>query len=104
MALNDDPEKHRGRPRSLHTDENCVVVEGLIREDQRVKVCGTAKVTGTAKNTVNKIISDLNFHKMSAPWILKMLTEEHESKRMAASLENLCHYQDEGELFMVSIV
>jgi hypothetical protein len=32
-ALNDDPQKHRGRPRTVHTDENCVTVEGLIRED-----------------------------------------------------------------------
>jgi hypothetical protein len=33
-----------------------------------------------------------------------MLTEEHKSKSMAASPENLCHYQDKGELFMESIV
>jgi hypothetical protein len=30
--LNDDPEKQRGRPKTSHTDENCVVVEGLIRK------------------------------------------------------------------------
>jgi hypothetical protein len=24
-------------PRTSHTDENCVIVEGLIREDRRVK-------------------------------------------------------------------
>jgi hypothetical protein len=33
-----------------------------------------------------------------------MLTEEHKSKRMAASLEKLCHYQDEGKFFVESIV
>jgi hypothetical protein len=38
MALNDYPEKHRGRPRTFHTDENCVIVKGLIREDGRIKV------------------------------------------------------------------
>jgi hypothetical protein len=37
-ALNDDPEKHGGRPRATRTDGNCVTVEGLIREDRRVKV------------------------------------------------------------------
>jgi hypothetical protein len=41
-----------------------VIVEGLIREDRRVKVCETAEVTGIAKNTVREIISDLNFHKV----------------------------------------
>jgi hypothetical protein len=35
---------------------------------------------------------------------MKMLIKEHKSKRMAASFENLCRYQDEGELFVESIV
>jgi DNA-binding IclR family transcriptional regulator len=43
-----------------------VIVEGLIREDQRVKVCEIAEVTGIAKSTVHEIISDLNFRKVSA--------------------------------------
>jgi hypothetical protein len=33
-----------------------------------------------------------------------MLTEEHKSKRMAASRENICRYQDEGEPSMERIV
>jgi hypothetical protein len=36
-ALNDDPEKHRGRPRTSHNDENCAIVEGLIRRDRGIK-------------------------------------------------------------------
>jgi hypothetical protein len=31
MAMNDDQEKHRGRPRTSYNDEKCVTVEGLIR-------------------------------------------------------------------------
>jgi hypothetical protein len=88
----------------LHTDENCVIVEGLIREDRRVEVCEIAEVTGIAKSTVHKIIPHLNFHEVSAHWVLKMLTEEHKSEGMAASLENLCHYQEEGELFVESLI
>jgi hypothetical protein len=57
-----------------------------------------------AKSTVHEIISDLNFHKVSACWVPKMLTEEHKSKRTGASFENLCRYQDEGELYIESIV
>jgi hypothetical protein len=33
-----------------------------------------------------------------------MLTEQHKSKTMAAVLENLCRYQDEGESFTESII
>jgi hypothetical protein len=38
MAVKDGPEKHRGRPRTPDTEENCVIVESLVREDRRIKV------------------------------------------------------------------
>jgi hypothetical protein len=31
-ALNDDQEKHRDRQRTSNTDENCVIVEGLMKK------------------------------------------------------------------------
>jgi histone-lysine N-methyltransferase SETMAR len=96
--------RNRGRPRTSHTDENCVIVEGLIREDQRVKVREIAAMTGIAKSTGHEINLDLNFCKVSARWIPKMLTEEHKSQRRAASLENICCYQNEEELFVECIV
>jgi hypothetical protein len=74
-----------------------------MREDRRVKVCEIAEVTGIAKSTVHEIVSCINFCKVSARWVMKMLTEEHKRKRMSPSLENLCLYQD-GELFVDSIV
>jgi hypothetical protein len=33
-----------------------------------------------------------------------MLTEQHESRQMTASLQNLCHYRDEGEPFVENII
>jgi hypothetical protein len=72
-------------------------------EDRRVKVREIDEVTGIAKSTVHENISDLNFRKVSARWLSKMLTQGHKSKRMASSLENLCHCQDE-ELFVENIV
>jgi hypothetical protein len=51
-------------------------------------------VIGIAKSTAHEIISDLYFPNVSAWWVPKMLAKEHKSKRMAASLEKLCHYQD----------
>jgi predicted transcriptional regulator len=60
----------------------------LIREDRGVEVREIAQVTGIAKSTVHEIISDLNFGKMSARWVPKVLTEEHERKRMAAPFKS----------------
>jgi hypothetical protein len=37
-ALNDDPEKHRSRPWTSYSEEDCVIVEALIREGRKVKV------------------------------------------------------------------
>jgi hypothetical protein len=36
-VTDDDPEKHRGRKRASHTEENHVTIEGSIMEDPRVK-------------------------------------------------------------------
>jgi hypothetical protein len=60
-------------------------------------------VIGNAKITVHEIVSDLNLKCLLAV-CPKMLTKEHKSKRMAASLENLYRYKDEGELYVESIV
>jgi hypothetical protein len=61
-------------------------------------------VTGIAKSTVHEINSDINFNKASARRVPKIPIEEHKSKRTAASLQNLWHYQDEQESFVESIV
>jgi hypothetical protein len=76
----------------LHIYENCVIVEGLIKKDRRVKFREIAEVTDITKGVVHKVIIDLNFCKMSARWLK---CSEHRSKRMAVSFENLCRYQNE---------
>jgi hypothetical protein len=96
MALSDDPGKHRGRPRTSHTDENCVIVKGLMRENQRVKVHEITEVTGIAESTVHEIILHLNLPKLSVHGVRKC-SLEHESKNMGASLENLSRFQAEEE-------
>jgi hypothetical protein len=48
--------RNTGRPKISHTDENCVIVEGLIRQDRRGIVRDIAEVTGIAKSTVHEII------------------------------------------------
>jgi hypothetical protein len=65
-ALNDDPEKRRGRLRIVHTDEDCVIIEGLIREDRRLNVREIDEMTGIR----HEIISDSK----SARWVPKMPT------------------------------
>jgi hypothetical protein len=68
--------RNTGRPRTSHTDENCVIVEGLIKDDRIVKVHEISEVTGIAKGAVHEISSNLKAHKVSARWVPKILTEE----------------------------
>jgi hypothetical protein len=66
VALIDNPRKHRGRPRTSHTDDNCVTVENLIKEERRIKIHEISEVTDIARNIVHEIISYLSFRKISA--------------------------------------
>jgi hypothetical protein len=77
---NEDQEQHRSLPFTLHTDEICIIVEGLMREDQRVEVWEILEVAGIAKSTVHEIISDLSFCKLSACWILNCLPRTTKQK------------------------
>jgi hypothetical protein len=66
MALSDDPKKERGTPKTSHIDENCVLVQGLIRVDRRVNVREIAELTSIVKSTVFEIVSDLRLNSVPA--------------------------------------
>jgi hypothetical protein len=77
----------------------------MIRENLKSKsIYEPVGAKGFEKCAVHKIISDLNFHKVCASLVPKMLTNDHKTKRITALLENVCQYQDEGELFVKSII
>jgi hypothetical protein len=73
MALNDDPEKHRGRQRPSRTDGNSVTVEDLIREDRRVEVHDIAEVIDIAKKS--------NVHQRTRSLLCLCVSLDHQSGR-----------------------
>jgi hypothetical protein len=73
-------------PGTSHTGENYVIVECLIKKYRRVKVHEITEVPSITKTLFMKL-SALIFRKVSVHWLPKILTEEHRSKGMAASLE-----------------
>jgi histone-lysine N-methyltransferase SETMAR len=55
--------------------------------------------------TIDKIIrKDLQLRKLSARWVPRILTKEHKTNQMAAALQFLCRYAEEGEKFLSRIV
>ncbi|KAK4877667.1 hypothetical protein RN001_010173 [Aquatica leii] len=90
--------KNRGRARTSYTDENCSIVEGLIMEDRRIKVREIAEMIGIPKSCVHEIICSLNFRKISARWVPKILSENHTTNQISASLQHLTRYQQKVDL------
>lgn len=53
MAFNDEPEKNRGISKSSHTDENCIILDLLIRVDLNMTVFESEEVIGIPESCVN---------------------------------------------------
>ncbi|PSN38676.1 hypothetical protein C0J52_08896 [Blattella germanica] len=47
---------------------------------------------------------NLKFHKVSARWVPKNLTDDHKGQRMMASLDHLTQYTAHGHDFLEAIV
>jgi hypothetical protein len=58
MALNNDPQKQRGRPRTSHTDENCITVEGtgvnFSHQKQQSTATNTVKLSKNCVKPLNE--------------------------------------------------
>jgi len=76
-----EDEHRKGRPSTSHTGENVKKVEDLVLADQRVTIRHLAEVTEISYGSIQRILSDkLHMNKVSAGWVLKMLTAETAEK------------------------
>lgn len=98
-------EERSGRP-SLVTDDFIQKVEQFIREARRLTIDELLeKCPGVSRSVLHEVISNrLDYRKLSALWVLKMLTEEHKQKRIEAGRMVLERYDEQGEEFLDSIV
>lgn len=103
--LNVHDEERSGRP--SHTDETVRKVEELLLEDRRVTLDELAeKLQGVcSRDSIHSIlINNLQYRKVSARWVPKMLTEEHKRKRIECAQQFVASFEDKGEEFLDSIV
>jgi histone-lysine N-methyltransferase SETMAR len=71
--------------------------------------CGTLSVashnSGTSKTTIHEVLTEkLEYRKLCARWVPKMLTDDHKTKRTCSALKFLTRYAQEGDEFLNSIV
>lgn len=101
--VHDEPRS--GRP-SVITEDLVNAVDEKIREDRRFTISTLAlEFPNVGRTTLHKIVSEnLQFHKLCARWVPRLLTEEHQMKRMACALDFLDRYHKEGDQFLEKIV
>jgi hypothetical protein len=58
-----------------------------------------------SRSLLNEIVTEhLQYHKLCARWVSKMLTDDRKTKRMGAALNFLVQYHNEGDKFLSHIV
>ena len=81
-------------------------VDEKIREDRRFTISTLAlEFPNVSRTTLHKIVSEnLQFHKLYSRLVPRLLTEEHQMKRMTCALDFLDRYHKEGDQFLENIV
>src|SRR5215469_4145370 len=71
-------ESRSGRPKSSTTDENILKIDGMIKEDRRLKIRTISTALGISKSRVYEIVhGKLGYHKICARFVPKQLTDAH---------------------------
>lgn len=97
-------EQRSGRP-SI-SDETVAMVEKTMREDRRITLDDLCiLVPEVSRSTIHRILTEkLQYRKVCARWVPRMLTEDHKRQRVDSSREFLRRYADEKDNFLDSIV
>jgi len=98
-------EQRSGRP-SLISDDLLQEIEGEIRANRRVTIRVLHHIILEVSNTtIHKGVTEkLEYRKLWARWVPKMLTKDHKTKRMGSALKFLTRYAQEGDEFLEFIV
>lgn len=98
-------EPHNRRPRTSITQANIDRVRDLINDNRRITVPEIAQQLHVSVGSVHSIIRNtLQFHKVTARWVPRMLSEEKKLARVHVATQLLARYEREGDDFLKSIV
>lgn len=100
-----------GRPKDSLTSDAIAGVRALLNDDilltirqmeqsMRHEMCNPV-----SRMTIDRIVKEeLHFRKVCARWVPRELTTDHKNNRMAAAIEFLTRYQEEGEAMLDRII
>jgi histone-lysine N-methyltransferase SETMAR len=92
-------EERTGRP-SL-SDETVAKIERVMRQDRRITLDDLSiLVPEVSRTSIYRVLTEkLNYRKVCARWVPRMLTEDHKRQRVDSSREFLRRYADEKDNF-----
>ena len=94
-----------GRPNDATTDENVKVMHTLIMCDRRRDLRSITSQVGISFRAIQSILSYiLGISKVSARWVLRMLTDDQERTRLNISRYLLSRYEDDPGDFIERVV
>ena len=93
-----------GRP-SI-SNETVAKVEQIVRQDRRITLDDLCIfVPEVSRSTIRRTLTEkLEYRKVCARWIPRVLTEDHQRQRIDSSRKFLQRYADENDNFLDSIV
>lgn len=94
-----------GRP-CLVNEELVRTVEELVKENRTFTISHlSTKFPQISRSLLHEIVSKkLNFRKLCARWVPKILTEQHKKQREDSVLDFLTRYNKDGDDFLSKIV
>lgn len=94
-----------GRPVSACGERQVALVDELVRENRRCKQNDIANRVGISQERVHHIICNvLQYRRVCARWVPRMLTDEMKANRKQICEQLLTRYEAEGDAFLHRIV
>lgn len=94
-----------GRPAEVSTSDLETRIESLILEDRRITVRIIAEKLQISVGTAHEVITNkLKYHKTSARWVPRQLTDDNKQTRLRICTELKHRYEQEGNAFLDSIM
>ena len=93
-----------GRPCTAVTPQNEECLDQLIRANRRItnrKLCTEMNI---GCNALETMVAALEYCKVGARWVPRMLTQEHKEHLMQVSQDLLNQYETEGDSFLDRII
>jgi hypothetical protein len=97
--------EHSGRPSTSTTGEMREEVRAIVLSDRGETIEEIASQLGISQGSACSLVHDnLGFHKVSATWVPKHLTEEHKHNQLDICSCLLERYSREGDNFLNRII